>query len=160
MGDSWIEKYGGERARPALGLSDWNLGYSDKIAKGLPKNVSAVTHIEEDHPLATVKRGPGWKSCGEEQRRRTVIHELSHVLVANMSRVFEDLADSCDESVAAVARKSHKRAEEVVCDNLARGLYEHLWPQDSVTEAPAIEDPVQTGDKEAERKIRCDGRDH
>ncbi len=124
-----------------LGVQHWRI----KIASDRRPDVYAEIEVDENERSATFFYGENWD---ETRRAGLNLHELVHVLLADLKWTYENLAsESIDSSKQRkIADAAFDHEIERVCDTLARAIA-HTHPtlsKDSVKIPLWLRDPRQT----------------
>lgn len=100
-----------------LGVQHWRV----KIAADRRPDVFAEIEVDENERSATFYYGENWD---ESRRAELMLHELVHVLLADLTWTYENLAsESIDSSKQRkIADTAFDHEIERVCDTLARAI--------------------------------------
>jgi uncharacterized protein with von Willebrand factor type A (vWA) domain len=101
-----------------LGLSHWNIKLVGSDEK-LEDETQAATDVQAPYHEAMITTGPNFPENPEEQEE-IIVHELSHILVAGMSRAGDNLAQAAASSSRHALSELFSDAEETTVSSLTR----------------------------------------
>lgn len=115
-----LERYV-EKVKPLLGIQDWEvfIAQDAPTKKGVVANCSRMKHRK----VGILRFGPQFWRMPQHERKETVIHELLHCVLAQVSDVVDfQAAELLEDPVADALWASHEMASEYAIDSLSVGL--------------------------------------
>ena len=123
-----------------LGVQHWRV----KISQDRRPDVFAEIEVDENERSATFFYGDNWD---QTRRVELMLHELVHVLLADLTWAYENLASESIDSVKQrkIADAAVDHEIERVCDTLARAIAmtHPAFSQDSAKIPVWLRDPQQ-----------------
>lgn len=104
-------------AKPMFRLENWEVRLDTDTRSDSDTHADITTVAE--FRIATLRMGREWETLSDEDKRRVMVHELSHLVIRPLNHYTQLLEAGAEESAWGIWEEGWRVQEEIVTDEVA-----------------------------------------